>query len=99
MSKCHENSWKTRAAFPAERPLIPHGMSVILNAPAVFRFTAPADPERHGGIGNVGIEGADPVELADTLLRDYRIFTVGIDRPAYPQSTVRSLASAWNVRP
>jgi hydroxyacid-oxoacid transhydrogenase len=33
--------------YAVRRPLVPHGMSVILNAPAVFRFTAPADPKRH----------------------------------------------------
>jgi selenocysteine lyase/cysteine desulfurase len=44
-------------------------------------INTPADINRHGGIGNVGIEGWDPVELADTLMRDYRIFTVGINRP------------------
>jgi alcohol dehydrogenase class IV len=33
--------------YPRHEPMVPHGMSVIVNAPSVFRFTACACPERH----------------------------------------------------
>ena len=33
--------------YPKVGPMVPHGMSVIVNAPALFRFTAPASPDRH----------------------------------------------------
>jgi len=39
----------------------------------------PADPARSCGIANVGIRGMKPSVLADTLMKQYKIFTVAID--------------------
>jgi hydroxyacid-oxoacid transhydrogenase len=42
----HVKSYRA-PGYVADHPLVPHGVSVILNAPAVFRFTASANPTRH----------------------------------------------------
>jgi hydroxyacid-oxoacid transhydrogenase len=49
--------------YPTPHPLVPHGMSVALNAPAVFRFTAAADPERHRYAAS--LIGVDAAAVAD----------------------------------
>jgi alcohol dehydrogenase class IV len=56
--------------YPADEPLVPHGMAVILNAPSSFRFTAAADPERHlEGARLLGADtrGAGPQDAGEVL--------------------------------
>jgi hydroxyacid-oxoacid transhydrogenase len=43
--------------YVTDHPLVPHGFSVIFNAPAVFRYTAAANPDRHmQAAGALGID-------------------------------------------
>ena len=37
----------TTQGYPMPSPFIPHGISVIVNAPSIFQYTAVATPERH----------------------------------------------------
>ena len=70
--------------YEIDHPLVPHGMSVVLNAPAVFRFTAPANPRRHLEAAQAlgaDVTGAGPDD-AGTILADRIIeFMRDVDIP------------------
>jgi selenocysteine lyase/cysteine desulfurase len=42
-------------------------------------INTPADIQRSCGIANVGINGMNPADLADSLMKKYKIYTVAID--------------------
>jgi alcohol dehydrogenase class IV len=58
--------------YPAGAPIVPHGMAVILNAPAVFRYTAASDPAKHlrsaEALG-AEVRGAAPDDAGEVLAR------------------------------
>jgi len=58
--------------YPQDDAIVPHGMSVIVNAPSVFRFTSSACPERHiHGASCLGAEtlGASESDAGEVLAR------------------------------
>ena len=56
--------------YPAGHPIVPHGMSVVLNAPAVFRFTASTNAKLHlyaAWLMGVDTSGASPEDAGELL--------------------------------
>ncbi len=91
--------------YPGSEPLVPHGMSVILNAPAAFRATANTDPQRHieaaGHLG-AGVSDAAPEDagaaLAGEIVRIMRAVGVpnGLSEVGYDEADCGRLRDgAW----
>jgi hydroxyacid-oxoacid transhydrogenase len=56
------------SGFPATHPLVPHGISVIVTAPAAFRLTYATSPERH--LRAAALMGADTAGLSESERRE-----------------------------
>jgi hydroxyacid-oxoacid transhydrogenase len=83
--------------YPADHPFVPHGHSVIVTAPAAFRFTYEAAPERHHRVAEllVGepISDPGPDTLPDVLRRLMRDVAApcGIAELGYTEDDVPAL--------
>lgn len=87
--------------YEIDHALIPHGVSVAVSAPAVFRFTAPSNPDRHLAaaeafgvdISNVKRESAGEVlaEAISKFLADLGDQPAGIKDLGFANSDIEAL--------
>jgi alcohol dehydrogenase class IV len=60
----------TTDGYAVQSPFVPHGISVAVSAPAIFRYTAEAAPERHfeaAGYLQSDLKGAAPADSGEAL--------------------------------
>lgn len=87
--------------YEERHPMVPHGIAVVINAPAAFRFTATANPDRHleaaAALG-ADVKGAGPHDAADiladafiALMRETKLPS-GIAELGYNEADIPALA-------
>lgn len=93
--------FKPPHGYPQDQPMVPHGMSVVLNAPSVYRFTGEAAPERHLeaaqflGANTHGADAKDAGEIvAGKLIEMMRAvnFPNGLNAVGFTDADAESLA-------
>jgi alcohol dehydrogenase class IV len=87
--------------YPQDEPLVPHGISVVVNAPSVFRATAATSPERHLAAAEAlgaDVRGAAPADAAEVLsralveaMREAGV-PLGVSAVGYGEADVEALA-------
>ncbi len=93
----------TTDGYQAASPFIPHGISVIVSAPSIFKYTAAAEPERHlegAAFLSADAKGATPDEAGEVLskrlvelMRDTHIPN-GLKGVGFGESHVKALAES-----
>lgn len=95
------------SGYPDDQPICPHGVSVILNAPAAYRFTGVGCPERHLdgasllGADTKNVSGIDAGEILashiENMMRETGIPN-GISGVGFDASDVSALAEAASAQ-
>jgi alcohol dehydrogenase class IV len=78
---CHEYM---APGYATTEAMVPHGVSVILNAPSVFRMTASALPERHleaAALLGADTRGASPADAGEILAKTLETIMRSVHMP------------------
>jgi len=64
----------TATGYETHQPMVPHGIAVVINAPAAFRFTAAASPGRHLEVAaalGADVTAAAPEDAGEILAQSF----------------------------